>query len=81
MLGRSYEDWAEFEEAERWFRTGIDRGVQCGVPWAPYAFEARWQLAWVLLTQGDWDGRARALRRARTRRRRRSRGRCWRACG
>jgi DNA-binding CsgD family transcriptional regulator/tetratricopeptide (TPR) repeat protein len=56
MLGRSYEDWAEFEEAERWFRTGIDRGVQCGVPWAPYAFEARWQLTWVLLTQGDWDG-------------------------
>jgi DNA-binding CsgD family transcriptional regulator len=54
MLGRSYEDWAEFEESERWFRTGIDRGVQCGVPWAPYAFEARWQLAWVLLTQGDW---------------------------
>ena len=26
------------------------------MPWAPFAFEARWQLAWVLLVRGDWDG-------------------------
>jgi DNA-binding CsgD family transcriptional regulator len=56
MLGRSYEDWAEFDETAKWFRSGIDRGVECGVPWAPYAFESRWQLTWVLLVQGDWDG-------------------------
>ncbi|MCW2793969.1 MAG: regulatory protein LuxR, partial [Nocardioides sp.] len=56
MLGRSYEDWAEFEETERWFRSGIERGAEAGVPWAPYAFEARWKLAWALAIQGDWDG-------------------------
>ena len=56
MLGRSYEDWAEFDDTERWFRSGIERGEEAGVPWAPYAFEARWQLAWVLMVRGDWDG-------------------------
>jgi DNA-binding CsgD family transcriptional regulator/tetratricopeptide (TPR) repeat protein len=56
MLGRSYEDWAEFEETERWFRSGIQRGTEAGVPWAPYAFEARWKLAWALVIQGHWDG-------------------------
>ena len=55
MLGRSYQDWAEFDETVRWFRSGIERGAECGVPWAPYAFESRWQLAWVLMVQGDWD--------------------------
>ena len=56
MLGRSYQDWAEFDETERWFRSGIERGREAGVPWAPYALEARWQLAWVLMVRGDWDG-------------------------
>ena len=37
MLGRSYQDWAEFDEAETWFRSGIARGERAGVPWAPYA--------------------------------------------
>ena len=55
MLGRSYEDWAEFDEAERWFRSGIALGERAGVPWAPYALEARWQLAWVLQVRGRWD--------------------------
>ncbi|MGZ4496377.1 MAG: helix-turn-helix transcriptional regulator [Nocardioides sp.] len=55
LLGRSYEDWAELEEAEAWFRSGIERGARAGVPWAPYAFEARWQLTWVLITRGEWD--------------------------
>jgi DNA-binding CsgD family transcriptional regulator len=55
MLGRSYEDWAEFDEAETWFRSGIALGERAGVPWAPYALEARWQLAWVLQTRGRWD--------------------------
>ena len=56
MLGRSYEEWAEFDETERWFRSGIERSRDAGVPWAPYALEARWQLAWVLMVRGDWDG-------------------------
>ncbi|MEI5674307.1 MULTISPECIES: helix-turn-helix transcriptional regulator [unclassified Nocardioides] len=55
LLGRSYEDWAEFAEAERWFRSTIDVALAAGLPWAPYAFEARWQLAWVLHVQGRWD--------------------------
>ncbi|WP_395690523.1 AAA family ATPase [Nocardioides sp.] len=55
LLGRSYEDWAEFDQTERWFRSAIDRGVAAGMPFAPYAFESRWQLAWVLDVLGRWD--------------------------
>ena len=55
LLGRSYQDWAEFDETERWFRSAIDRGVEAGIPYAPFAFEARWQLAWVLVVRGRWD--------------------------
>ncbi len=55
LLGRSFQDWAEFEGAERWFRSGVERGEAAGVPWAPYAFECRWQLGWVLHAQGRWS--------------------------
>ncbi|WP_170285945.1 helix-turn-helix transcriptional regulator [Nocardioides rubriscoriae] len=55
LLGRSYEDWGEFDEAERWFASGIDRATEAGVPWAPYGFEARWQLSWIHLVRGEWD--------------------------
>lgn len=55
LLGRSYEDWAEFDEAEEWFRSAIERGLAAGIPWAPYGFESRWQLAWIKLIRGDWD--------------------------
>ncbi len=55
MLGRSYEDWAELDEAERWFRSGLALAERAGVPWAPYAQEARWQLTWVLQVRGRWD--------------------------
>ncbi|MVQ49594.1 AAA family ATPase [Nocardioides sp. MAH-18] len=55
LLGRSYEDWAEFDETIEWFRSAIDRGVDAGMPFAPYAFEARWQLAWVFDVLGRWD--------------------------
>src|SRR3712207_3623667 len=55
LLARSYEDWAEFEDAERWFRSAIEVGARAGIPWAPYAFGSRWQLAWVKVVQGDWD--------------------------
>ena len=36
-----------------------------GIPWAPYGFEGRWQLAWVKYVQGDWDAGPRADRRHR----------------
>jgi DNA-binding CsgD family transcriptional regulator/tetratricopeptide (TPR) repeat protein len=55
LLGRSYEDWGEFDEAEHWFSSGIARAVDAGLPWAPYGFEARWQLAWIHLVRGEWD--------------------------
>ena len=55
LLGRSYQDWAEFAESDRWFRSAIDRGRAAGLPWAPWSFDARWHLAWVYRTRGDWD--------------------------
>ncbi|HET7517183.1 MAG TPA: AAA family ATPase, partial [Actinomycetes bacterium] len=55
LLGRSYQDWAEFSETETWFRSAIDRSRAAGIPWAPWSFDARWQLAWVHRTRGEWD--------------------------
>lgn len=55
LLGRSYEDWAEFDETIAWFDSTVVRGVEAGTPFAPYAFEARWQLAWVYDVLGRWD--------------------------
>jgi DNA-binding CsgD family transcriptional regulator len=55
LLGRSYQDWAEFDESERWYRGAIERALAAGTPFEPWAFEGRWQLAWVLRTRGEWD--------------------------
>jgi DNA-binding NarL/FixJ family response regulator len=55
LLGRSHQEAAEWEEAALWFARGVDRGVEVGLPWAPYSIEARWQLGWVRYAQGDWD--------------------------
>jgi len=55
FLGRSHEDWAEWDEAERWFRSAMAAADAAGLPYAPYAFESRWQLAWVKSVTGDWD--------------------------
>ena len=55
LLGRSFEDWAEFDEAEMWFTSAIERAVAAGLPWAPYGFESRWQLSWIHLVRGEWD--------------------------
>ncbi len=56
LLARSYQDWGELDEAERWFRSSVERAESAGIEWAPYASGARWHLTWVLLTRGDWDG-------------------------
>ena len=76
LLGRSFEDWAEFDETERGSAAPIDRAVEAGTPFAPYGFEARWQLAWVYEVQGRWDEMLGADRRSPGQRRRRSRARC-----
>ena len=55
LLGRSFEDWAEFDDSELWFRSAMDRAARAGVPWAPYAFESRVQLTWIKLVRGEWD--------------------------
>jgi DNA-binding CsgD family transcriptional regulator/tetratricopeptide (TPR) repeat protein len=55
FLGRSHQDWAEWDEAERWFRSAMDTGTAAGLPYAPYAFESRWQLAGVKSVTGEWD--------------------------
>ena len=55
FLGRSYEDWGEWAQAEHWFRSGMKAAAAAGVPNAPYGFESRWQLAWIKYVVGDWD--------------------------
>lgn len=55
LLARSYEDWGEWPAAEAAFRAGVERAEQAGQPWAPYGFEPRQQLAWVLYVVGRWD--------------------------
>ncbi len=55
LLARSYQDWGELDEAERWFRSSVSRAEAAGIEWAPYASGARWHLTWVMLTRGDWD--------------------------
>jgi len=54
-LARSYEDWAEWDEAIGWFRSAVDLAAGHGVPWAPYGLEARWQLLWTYVVLGRWD--------------------------
>ncbi|MDH2413222.1 LuxR family transcriptional regulator [Nocardioides sp. CER19] len=55
LLARSYEDWGEWPAAEAAFRAGVERSEAAGQPWAPYGFEPRQQLAWVLYVVGRWD--------------------------
>jgi len=55
LLGRSYEDWAEFDETIEWFASTVERGTAAGMPFGPWAFEARWQLSWVYDVLGRWD--------------------------
>jgi DNA-binding CsgD family transcriptional regulator/tetratricopeptide (TPR) repeat protein len=55
LLGRSYEDHADWDEAERWYRSVIDKAEAASLPWAPNVFDARWQLTWLCWVQGRWD--------------------------
>jgi DNA-binding CsgD family transcriptional regulator/tetratricopeptide (TPR) repeat protein len=55
LLGRSYEDHADWDEAERWYRSVIDKAEAASLPWAPNVFDARWQLTWLYWVQGRWD--------------------------
>ena len=33
----------------------INKGGAAGLPWAPYVFDARWQLTWLCWLRGRWD--------------------------
>lgn len=55
FLGRSYEDWGEWAQAETWFRGAVKAATAAGIPYAPFGFESRWQLAWLRSVVGDWD--------------------------
>ena len=55
VLGRSYQDWGEYPDAASCFTRAVRRAEEAGIPWAPYAFEARWQLLWLRVVDGSWD--------------------------
>ena len=55
LLARNHQDWGELDEAATWFGTGADLAVRSGLAWAPYGFDARWQLAWIRFARGEWD--------------------------
>ncbi len=55
LLGRSYEDAGEWEQAEAAFRRAVARGDEAGLPYAPFAFESRWHLVFEYVVRGDWD--------------------------
>ncbi len=54
-LGLSYALTGEADHAEKSLRAAMNLGMAAGTPWAPYAFESRWYLGWVLIVAGRWD--------------------------
>jgi len=55
LLGRSYEDWGELDQAAALFEQAVEQGRAAAIPWGPYAADARWQLIWIRVVRGDWD--------------------------
>ncbi len=55
LLGRSFEDVADWDAAQAAFRRGVARGDETGLPYAPYAFECRWHLVFQHVVRGEWD--------------------------
>jgi DNA-binding CsgD family transcriptional regulator/tetratricopeptide (TPR) repeat protein len=55
LLGRSFQDHGEWEQAEAAYRRAIERARAAGLPYAPFAFEARWFLCFQLFVRGRWD--------------------------
>ncbi|MDT9595313.1 LuxR C-terminal-related transcriptional regulator [Nocardioides zeae] len=54
FLGVLHLDRAEHDLAADAFARGVRRGAAAGTPWAPYAFDSRFQLARVAMERGDW---------------------------
>ncbi len=55
LIARSHQDTAEWQGAADWFSSAMQRGLEAGLPWAPYSLDARWQLAMVRHVLGQWD--------------------------
>ncbi len=55
LLGRSFEDVGDWENAAAAFRRGVSRGEETGLPFAPFAFECRWHLVFEHVVRGEWD--------------------------
>ena len=55
LLGRSYQDWAEWTQAEKWFRSAMK--ARRGRRAALRAVRLRDPLAaaWIKSVDGDWD--------------------------
>ncbi|MFC6287308.1 AAA family ATPase [Nocardioides sp. GCM10027113] len=55
LLGHNHQDWAELDRAAEWYRIGVERSLAAGIPFEPWGFESRIQLAWIHRVRGDWD--------------------------
>jgi DNA-binding CsgD family transcriptional regulator len=55
LLGRGYQDRGHLTRAVDAFRRASDRAAQAGTPWAPWAFDARFQQAQIAYIAGEWD--------------------------
>lgn len=55
LLGRWHWDRAEFAAAGEAFRRIMQRAEETGLPWAPYAFDARFGRIQVDVVTGRWD--------------------------
>ena len=55
LLGRGYQDRGHLTQAVDAFRRASARAVQAGTPWAPWAFDARFQQAQIAYIAGEWD--------------------------
>ena len=55
LLGRGYQDRGAPGRGRRHLRPAYDRAVETGIPWAPWAFDARFQQAQIAVIAGHWD--------------------------
>jgi len=55
FLGRGYQDRGNLDMACATFERAYDRAVASGIPWAPYAFDARFMHAQVAYIAGHWE--------------------------
>lgn len=55
FLGRGYQDRGDLTQACNTFDRAMERAREAGIPWAPYAFDSRFQHAQVAYVAGMWD--------------------------